>query len=47
MYPKNKVKTSQQPMTNGGVLQKTEDRNDATSPDNILLKEKNWNTDGI
>ncbi|XP_018837453.1 rhodanese-like domain-containing protein 4A, chloroplastic [Juglans regia] len=45
MYPKKKVKTSQQPGINGGVLQKTDDRNDATSPDNTAIEEK-WKTDG-
>ncbi|KAG6680688.1 hypothetical protein I3843_13G046800 [Carya illinoinensis] len=45
IYPKKKVKTSQQPRTNGRVLQKAEDRNDATSPDDTTIEEK-WKTDG-
>lgn len=45
MYRKQKVKTSQQLRVNGGVIQKTEDGNDAASSDNLSLGEK-WKTDG-
>ncbi|KAG6677835.1 rhodanese-like domain-containing protein 4A, chloroplastic [Carya illinoinensis] len=44
IYRKKKVKNTQQLRMNGGVIQQTEDTNDATSSDNLSLGEK-WKTD--
>lgn len=44
IYPKKKVKTSEQLKLNGGVILQVEDGNDATSPANIS-REENWTND--
>ena len=44
IYPKKKVKTSRKRRMNGGVIQQTEDRNNATSSAYIPIEE-NWKND--